>query len=120
MFWRRIRRSYTGFKNVIAREDSVRIGFICALLAITLGLLLKINRPDFLLVLILVFLVIIFESLNTILERLIDLIEPRYKTVIGEIKDGLAGAIMLAVALAFIAGLIIFLPYLKTLPILIF
>ena len=115
LFWRKVKRAYHGFINVVWREDSIRLAFGCCLSAVVLSVILRVSRLEFLSILILSSLVIITESLNTILERVIDLVEPRYKTLIGEIKDGLAGAVLLAFVLAALGGVIIFWPYARNL-----
>ena len=65
-------------------------------------------------IVIIIFSIIILEGVNTVLERIIDLVEPRYKDMVGEIKDALAGLVMLASVGAVLIGLLIFWPYIQS------
>ena len=76
------------------------------------ALWLKITRIELIVVLVIVFSIITLEGINTILERVIDLVEPRYKIAVREIKDGLAGLVLLSSIAAALVGMFIFWPYL--------
>jgi len=56
--------------------------------------------------------VLSFELVNTMAERIIDLVEPRWQDKIRDIKDVLAAAVLIAALGSIIIGLIIFWPYL--------
>ena len=54
--------------------------------------------------------VLMAEAFNTAIETLADRISPEYDDMIGRAKDIAAGAVLIMVFAAVIAGLIIFLP----------
>lgn len=110
--FRRIKRAVFGLASVITSDTSVRSMSVIGILVIAVAFWLQISRIEFIVVLVIIFSVITIEGINTILERVIDLVEPRYKDIIGEIKDALAGFVLLSSIGAAIVGAIIFWPYL--------
>ena len=62
--------------------------------------------------LLLIILVLTLELINSILERFVDVFKPRIHPMVEEIKDLMAGAVLIASLGALIVGLLIFLPYL--------
>jgi diacylglycerol kinase len=84
-----------------------------ALLTVTFGLILKINRTEWLFLIFAITLVILMEIVNSAVERVSDVLKPRINTYVMEIKDIMAAAVMLASISAVIIGLIIFLPHLR-------
>ena len=55
-------------------------------------------------------LLLILEIINTIFERLLDLLKPRLHQYVKDIKDMTAAAVFISSLAAIIIGLIIFLP----------
>ena len=55
--------------------------------------------------------VLIMELINTIMERVVDILKPRVHPYVRLIKDLMAASVLLASILAVIVGLIIFIPY---------
>ena len=60
-----------------------------------------------------VFGVLIMEILNTIMERVVDILKPRVHPYAKLIKDLMAASVLLSAILAVVTGLIIFLPYVE-------
>ena len=90
-------------------ERNIKIQAIIGFLVIIIALLLGISKTNFILILIITFLVIIAELINTSLEKLIDFTHPKKHEEIKRVKDMLAGAVLLSVLLAVIVGLLILL-----------
>lgn len=86
-----------------------------ALLAIYLGFLLEISSIEWILIIFAIGLVILFEMINTAIEIDIDLTSPNYHPYARDTKDVAAGAVSLAVIVAGIVGIMIFLPKLSAL-----
>jgi diacylglycerol kinase len=78
--------------------------------AIYLGFILNITLSEWIAVVFAIFIVLITETINTAFEVDIDLTSPEYHPYARDTKDIAAGAVLLAVVLAIIVGLIIFLP----------
>ncbi|MBN2053092.1 diacylglycerol kinase [Candidatus Woesearchaeota archaeon] len=98
-----------GLAHGFSRERNIKIQMLIGLLVIILALLLKIPKTNFVLIMIVTFIVIISELMNTSLEKLIDHIHPKQHDEIRKVKDMMAGAVLLSVLLAVIVGLIILL-----------
>jgi diacylglycerol kinase len=52
--------------------------------------------------------VLVLELLNTSIEHLVDLVKPRLNEYVKEVKDVMAGAVLLASVFAVIIGAVIF------------
>jgi diacylglycerol kinase len=81
-----------------------------ALLAIYLGFILKISNMEWIMIVFAVGLVLVAEILNTAFEIDINLTSPVYHPYARDTKDVAASAVLIAVLIAGIIGLIIFLP----------
>ncbi len=109
---RKFARAFSGFSRMLATELSVKIEVGCGLGVLAAAAWFQVSWFEFLFLMAAVFGVIILEGLNTVLERVIDLAEPRYHEAVKEIKDGLAATVLLAALGAAIVGVVIFWPYL--------
>ena len=79
-------------------------------LAIYLGFVVQLSSVEWVLIIFVIALVILFEMINTAIEIDIDLTSPTYHPYARDTKDIAAGAVSVAVIVAGITGLIIFLP----------
>jgi diacylglycerol kinase len=86
------------------------VHFFFAILAVYLGFLLHISSIEWILIILVVGVVILFEMINTAIEIDIDLTSPTYHPYARDTKDVAAGAVSVAVVIAGIVGIIIFLP----------
>ena len=109
---RKFRRASSGLRRVLTTEGSIRIQLGIAVVVLTAAGWLGLRRIEFIVLLLVVFSVLVLEGINTILERVIDLVEPRYREVVREIKDALAGLVLLAALGAVVIGAYIFWPHL--------
>lgn len=100
-----------GLKKVFLEEQNFRIHSIIALLVIILGFYFQIAIWEWIIVILLIALILILEIINSIFERLLDLLKPRIHEYVGDIKDMTAAAVFVGAIIAVIIGLIIFLPY---------
>jgi len=91
-------------------EQNIKIHIIFGCSALFLSLILRISRLEWLMILIVIFLVVVLEIINTAIEKTVDEISSEKKQVLGDIKDISAGAVLLAAVLSVITGLLIFGP----------
>lgn len=102
----------TGLSKVFWEEQNFRIDLIIALIILWLAVFLKIMVWQFIILVLIISLVLILEIINSIFERLIDLLKPRIHEYVKDIKDMTAAAVFIGALAAVIIGILIFLPYL--------
>ena len=99
-----------GIISSLKTERNMKIHFLIMLLVITLGILLKIDKYEWLICVICFAIVIAGELFNTAIEVTIDIAMP-YKNEKAKIaKDISAGAVLILAIASAIVGLIIFVP----------
>lgn len=97
-----------GIMVCLKEERNMRTHFICALLVIVLGFIFQLTLIEWVLIILAIFIVIISEMLNTIIENMIDFISLGYSDQAKKIKDIAAGSVLMSALLALILGLLIF------------
>lgn len=111
---RRIIRSFhhafSGLGRVMRYEQNFRIHILVAVFVATLALLLGFSLIEWAVLLITVGVVLTFEIFNSVVEDLIDILEPRIHIQVKIIKDGAAAAVLLTALIAIVIGAILFLP----------
>ena len=99
-----------GVKNLIINEHNARIHLTALLVIICLGLFFKLELMEWVAITIVSGIVILTELINTAIENLADIVEPKWNEKIGKIKDYSAGAVLVAAIVSVIVGGIIFIP----------
>ncbi len=92
-------------------EPSIQVQFVLAILVTIAGFYFEITATEWILQLLAIGLVMATEGVNTAIENIADFVHADYHVKIGRIKDVAAGAVFFAAIIAFIIGLIIYLPY---------
>jgi len=106
-FWESILNAIRGIAHAFSKERNIQIQAIIGIIVLLFSIWLRIPLTHLIFILIICFLVIISELLNTVLERLIDHIHPEQHNTIGRIKDSLAGIVLLSIILAIVVGVLI-------------
>lgn len=99
-----------GIKAVVRTEKNMQIHLFVAVLVIVLGFIFHISVSEWLAVIICIGLVFSAETMNTAIEKLVDLVSPERKPQAGNIKDIAAGGVFLAAMISVVVGIVIFLP----------
>jgi len=99
--------SVKGLIKEISKERNIKIQLILGTLAIFTALILNVSKIYLITIIIVSSLVVILELFNNSFEKLIDLISPQYNKKFGEIKDTMAGVVLLTFGLAFFVGILI-------------
>lgn len=102
--------AFQGIFNLFRAEPNAQIHLFAAVLALMLGLVLKISILEWGVIIICIFSVFAFEAVNTAIETLTDLVSPDRHPLAGRAKDLAAAAVLLAAIGAACCGLLIFLP----------
>lgn len=102
--------AFHGLQQMLKGHRNFYIHIFAAALALILSWVLGISGMAFLAVIICIGMVISLEIVNTAIEKLCNLITKENHPEIKAIKDFAAAAVLVASIVAFIVGLIIFLP----------
>lgn len=109
------RYAIRGIIKVFREEQNFRIQFFMAFLALFLGFYFRVDRIEWIFLILVIILVFLMEILNSAIERISDVIKPRISNYVKEIKDIMASAVFLASCLSLIVGFLIFFPYFSNL-----
>jgi len=109
--------AFRGLKYVLKSERNFRIELIFAVLILVFSVILKIEKWELVVIIFLTTLVLVTELINTITERIVDILEPRMHPFAKLIKDIMAAIVLISAVMATAIGLIIFLPYIFNLSI---
>ncbi len=108
---RSFRHAFRGLALAFRSERSFRIQTLAALLIIALLLVFPLAVWERAILLLVTMFVLVLELLNSSLERLVDLSKPRLHAFAGDIKDLMAGSVLVAAIFAAILGIIIIGPH---------
>jgi diacylglycerol kinase (ATP) len=95
------------------KERNFILHLVSATLVISAGFYFDVTGPEWCVLLICIGVVVMAELFNTAIEKLTDLVSPDFNPKAGEIKDIAAAAVLVFSIVSAIAGLIIFIPYLR-------
>lgn len=112
-FTRSVSYAIRGLRSV-SREQNFRIQAISALSVIVLIILLGLKVWETVALLMMITLVLVLEIINSIFERIVDILEPRVHPHAKTIKDMMASAVLIASSGAFLVGILILWPYFKS------
>ncbi|MFL2603090.1 MAG: diacylglycerol kinase family protein [Cryomorphaceae bacterium] len=104
-----------GMFFLLKNEEAIKVQSFVFLIIIALGFYFEITSKEWIIHIILIGFILTTEALNTVAEKICDLINPKYDERIKLIKDISAGAVSFAVLSSLIILLIIYFPYIKQL-----
>lgn len=103
--------AWSGLRYVWVHEPNFRIQAVIGFAVLFLALVFQVERWQWVVLLLTVGAVLILELLNTTLERLTDLAQPRLHHLAKAMKDMMAAAVLIASVGAVVIGVLIFWPY---------
>lgn len=104
-----------GMFFLLKNEEAIKVQSFVFLIIIALGFYFEITSKEWIIHIILIGFILTTEALNTVAEKICDLINPKYDERIKLIKDISAGAVSFVVLSSLIILLIIYFPYIKQL-----
>ena len=111
-FFNSVHSALGGIVYVFKSERNFRIQLFFAILIICLAIYFPLTHNERLIILVSIFAVLVMEMCNTAVEKFSDLLKPRLNSYVKDIKNIMAGAVLLTSLLSAIIGLYIFIPYL--------
>jgi undecaprenol kinase len=82
-----------------------------AIFVVFCSIIFDIKIWEFVVVIFLITWVLVTELINTVVERVVDILEPRVHPFARLIKDIMAGVVLISSVMSILLGLIIFLPH---------
>jgi diacylglycerol kinase len=104
------RYAVNGLAELLKNEHNSRIHLFAAIVAIILGIILKLNNIEWSLLIIVIGIVFLTELLNSAIEKLADRVDSKWDELIGKAKDFSAAAVLVSAVIAITVGLLIFIP----------
>ena len=102
--------AFDGIKEAITKEPNFRIHVVLAIIAIVIGIILKLTPPELAVLVLTIGFVLILELVNTTLEAVVDLVSPETRPKAKIAKDVSAAAVLLSAILSVLVGAFLFLP----------
>ena len=103
--------AFKGIASLLKKEHNAWIHCLAIVVVTFAGLYFDITRTEWCIVCLCFGMVLAAEGFNTAIERLVDLVSPKFHPIAGDVKDVAAGAVLICAIAAAIIGLIIFIPY---------
>jgi diacylglycerol kinase len=113
-FRRSLTFAFNGLRYIYAHERNFRIHLVIGAAAIILAWWLGASRVQWLFLSTVIASVLVIEVVNTVFEKVVDLIHPRVHHYAGTIKDLVAAAVLIASLSAVIVGALVFIPLIST------
>lgn len=98
-----------GFRTAVKTERNIKIMLGGGVLAITLGIVLRIDLESWAIVLVCCGVVLAAELVNTAIETVVDLVSPEFHPLAGRAKDVAAAASWVLSLLVAVAGVLVYL-----------
>lgn len=107
--------AFRGLKYVLKNEQNFQIDILAGIFIVVLMFLFPTRALEKIALFLVVFAVLVIELINTMFERMVDMLKPRVHPYARLVKDVMAAAVLLSSIGAVIVGIIIFWPYIKEL-----
>ena len=111
-FYKKIKDALRGIVVAIYEEQSFRLQIVATIIVVGLIFSLPLSFVEISILVVAIMVVLGLELTNSIVERILDIIEAEHHPKIKDAKDIMAGAVILAACGSFIIGAMILLPYL--------
>jgi len=108
---RSFKYAFTGLGKVFWEEQNFRIDLIITVIILFLAQYFQVKVWELIILILIIAVVLILEIINSIFERLIDLLKPRIHQYVKDIKDMTAAVVFIGALASILIGILIFLPY---------
>lgn len=102
--------AFDGFWTIFSKERNFKLQILAGVLAVILGVLLKLDLTEWLDLTLIITLVLILEMVNSSLEEIVDMVSPEIQDRAKKAKDIAAATVLVAAIGSMIVGAILFLP----------
>ncbi len=109
------KHAFDGLLYTLKTQPNFQVHVVFALIAISLGFVLKITNSEWAVILFVIGLVLVSEMVNTSIESVVDLLTDKYHLSAKIAKDVSAGMVLVTAGIAVITGALIFVPHIISL-----
>ncbi len=102
-----------GLRFVARQEQSFRIQLLMAVGVLALIFVLPLATWERILLILMISAVLVLEVINSIFERISDAMKPRLSPVVKEVKDMMAGAVLITAITSIVVAVMIFWSYIE-------
>lgn len=114
-FFRSLGFAWNGIVTLAREEQSFRLQLVAAAVLTALIFFFRLSKSETAILVVVASFTLVLELLNGAVERLVDLFKPRIHQYAEEIKDMMAGAVLVSSASALIVGILVFTPHVAAL-----
>ncbi len=104
------RYAWAGLKTVVKKESNFQLHLAAMTIVVAAGFFFHLSLIEWAVILLTIGLVLITEMINSVIERVMDFIQPGYDERIKEIKDIAAGVVLVTALISVVVGILIFGP----------
>jgi len=108
-----MKHALRGLAYVLRYEKNFQNQTIIAILVVAAMFYFNLTRGERIILFLVIMEVLVMELLNTVVERVVDILKPRIHPYARLIKDLMASAVLVSAILAIVIGIIIFLPHIQ-------
>jgi len=112
-FGKSLKNAIRGLKHVVQHERNFRIELVVAAVVLIAIIYLDLKNWEAVVLILMIMWVLTTELINTVVERVVDILKPRIHPYAKLIKDIMATVVLIASLVALLVGFIIFLPYMR-------
>ena len=109
-FWRSLTHAIAGLRAAARTERNLRIHALATICVAICAAWLEVSLTRWAILVLTIGLVICAELVNSAIERLVDLVQPEYHPLAGEVKDVAAAAVVVSAFTAVMVAGVILLP----------
>ncbi len=110
-FFSSLKHALRGIAVVFRTERNFRVQVLVGVLILCSATFFDVRVWEFVLIILLSASVLVLELFNSVIERMADGLKPRLQPIVRDIKDLMAGAVLMVALASAVIGVIIFLPY---------
>lgn len=103
--------AWRGLRYIWSNEQNFRIQTVIALLVIVAMIVFRVSLGEAIILTMMIIFVLVLEVVNTIFEKMVDILKPRLHTYVAVIKDMMAAGVFLAAVGSLAVGAMVFIPY---------
>jgi len=109
-----VANAWKGVVRVAREEHNFRLELLAAVVVCVAMIMFDLSVVERALLILMIAAVLVLELVNSVVERIIDILKPRIHHYVQDIKDITAGAVLVTAVAAVLVGMLIFWPHVAT------